>query len=98
MVGYGTALSSMAYPKQFSFFEDSKSRIKVEGFLTEVAIMFRPKILASSFLDPQSVEANFYKANALPSVLADPGLQRPINLAPTNSIQCVPLNSDIANF
>ena len=32
------------------------------------------KILVSSCFDPQSVEVNFKKANALPSVLASPGL------------------------
>ena len=43
MVGYATALSSRLYPKEFSFFEDSKSRIKVEGFVTEVTVMFHAK-------------------------------------------------------
>ena len=63
----------MAYPKQFSFFKDSKSLIKVEGYVTEVAIMFHAKkILASSYINPRSVEANFYEGNALPSAEPQP--------------------------
>ena len=74
MVGYATAVSSMAYPKQLAFFEYSKSHIKVEGFVTEVAFMFlTKKIQVNSCFNPQSVKSNFYEANALPSVLAGPG-------------------------
>ena len=60
-----------------SYFEDSKSRIIVKGFVTSL----KPKnslgkILVSSGFDPRSIEAKFYKVNGLPSALASPSNTR----------------------
>ena len=74
MVGYATVLSSMAYPKQFLFFEDSKPQIKVESFVTESDDYFlRKKSWQVAVLIHGPLRQQFYEWNALPSALAGLG-------------------------